>query len=229
MPRDDPDERRVPVPEELHGLPQVSVHLRERGGVPRDPGRSAPGGWGHRQPGHNRVPERVPRRPERDVHGRNRKFRPGTRREGQGADEVRPGVPGTRDGAVYARRAVQGPGRGDTDARQRARVRRGEGLLRARHRRPLSLRPERPALRQEQGCRGDEARDDVHDRADGERGDAQDEALAGRVDGGDGGWRAERAVRAHHGGDGNRPGRSHETHRKLAPVLLSIVIDVVLG
>ena len=37
-----------------------------------------------------------------------------------------------------------------------------------------SLRPECPALRQEQGCRGDEARDDVHDRADGERGHAQD-------------------------------------------------------
>ena len=85
--------------------------------------------------------------------------------------------------------------------------------MRSRHRSSVPLRPERPALRQEQGGRHHEARDDVHDRADGERGHAQDEALAGRVDGGDGGWRKERSVRAHDGGDGNRAGRSHQAHR----------------
>ena len=117
--------------------------------------------------------------------------------------------------------------RGDTDARQR----RGYGVVkdfRARHRALFHCAPNVPHYAKNKAVVVMKP-DDVYDRADGERGDAQDEALAGRVDGGDGGWRAERAVRAHHGGDGNRPGRSHETHRKLAPVLLSIVIDVVLG
>ena len=79
MPRDDPDERRVPVPAELHGLPQVTLHVGERGGVPRDPRRPAVGRWRHRQPGHNRVPQRVPRRFKRDVFCRDRDVRPGAR------------------------------------------------------------------------------------------------------------------------------------------------------
>ena len=73
------NERRVPVPAELHGLPKVTLHVSERGGVPRDPRRPAVGRWRHRQPGHNRVPQRVPRRFKRDVFCRDRDVRPGAR------------------------------------------------------------------------------------------------------------------------------------------------------
>ena len=64
------------------------------------------------------------------------------------------GVPRARHRAVSPRDAIPRSRGGDSDACARGRIRRGEGFLRARHRRALSLRSERAALREKQGSAG---------------------------------------------------------------------------
>jgi len=200
--------RRLPVAVELLQLPQVVLHERERGHLPRDTGRAAAAGRRRVERRRHGVPSRLPRRLERD----------GVRRELRRKVEEAPDdgvqVPLQGDRGREARGAVSRHRRGGHSSRAQEGRERREELLRARDRDVVSLRAERAALREEQSRRRDENRPRVYDRADDKRGRLEGCDVAGRVDGGDEGREQERAVRAHDGRDGRRRGRADGEERE---------------
>ena len=153
--------RRLPVPPRLQGLPQVGLHERQRGHLPRHPGRPSPRGRRHRQHRRHGLHPRRPRRHRRDLPRRRRRrgVAPARRAHPRGDDARHPrGPPRARDQRHRPRHR---------ELRQALRLRRRARLHRPRHRPRVPLRAHRPALR-----RGAPLRDrhraghDVHDRAD---------------------------------------------------------------
>ena len=66
--------RRLPVDARLQGLPQVAVHIGQRGRLPRHPGQHRAPGRRHREHRHHGVHRRRARRHRRDVpRGRRRR------------------------------------------------------------------------------------------------------------------------------------------------------------
>ena len=57
----------LPLPTKLRPLPQIRLHVRERSNLPRNPRSTPPGRRRHPQYRRDRLPRRLPRRPERDL------------------------------------------------------------------------------------------------------------------------------------------------------------------
>ena len=133
--------RRLPEHAGLPGLPEVAVHLAERGDLPRHPGRHGDRGRRHRERGHHRVHRRRARRHQRHVPGRRgrRGVPPARRADLRGDDARRP--------RGHAGPAAERGRPGHRVLRAPVRLRRGQGLHRARDRDHVPLRPDRPALR----------------------------------------------------------------------------------
>ena len=134
-------------PAQLPRVPEVDLHLRERGDLPRHPRQPSPRGRGHREPRHHRLPPRHARRLLGDVP----RGRGGPRRPAARPGRARVPREGHLGGA--ARPADLGHRPRDRGARLAARLRRGALVLRPRHRRdvphlapdPAPLRPVRAA------------------------------------------------------------------------------------
>ena len=121
--------QRVPEPARLPGLPEVGVHVGQRGDLPRHPRRPRPRRGRHRQHRRHRLRRRRARRHQRDV--RRRPHRPGV--QAPGARDER--VPRPRDRSGAPRCAAPRHRARDRDARPRRGFQRRAGVRRSRHRR----------------------------------------------------------------------------------------------
>ena len=121
--------QRVPEPTRLQGLPEVGVHVGERGDLPRHPRRSPTRRRRHRQHRRHRLRRRRARRHQRDVRRRSR--RPGI--QALGARHER--VPRPRDRSGAPRRAPPRHRPRDRDPRTPRRLQRRAVVRRSRHRR----------------------------------------------------------------------------------------------
>ena len=133
--------RRLPVDARLQGLPQVAVHLGQRGDLPRHPGHDRPERRRHRQRRHHGVHRRRARRHRRDLPGRRR------RRGVTAAGRAHPRGDDAGDQGGRTRPAGQRDRPGDRVLREAVRLRRGARLHRARHRHGVPLRAGHPPLR----------------------------------------------------------------------------------
>ena len=183
--------RRLPEHARLPRLPEVAVHVPERGHLPRHTGRHGDLRRRHRQCRHHRFYRRSSWRHERDVPGRRR---------GRGVPAAG-GADARGDDARHPRGGAGPPAQrhrpGDRVVRAPVRLRGGPGLHRARDRPDVPLRPGRAALRRSRRPGDHGARHDVHDRADAHARHHRVRHLAGRLDSADRGRPAHRPVRAH--------------------------------
>ena len=154
--------RRLPLDAGLQGLPEVAVHLGQRGDLPRHPGQHRAARRRHRQHRHHGLHRRRPRRHRCHLPRRRR-------RRG-----VRLLVERTREALTRGRSRRSRPGApdqrgrpGDRVLRPALRLRRRPRLHRARHRHVLPLRAghSRTTTTRAYDHR-DGARHDLHDRAD---------------------------------------------------------------
>ncbi len=133
--------RCVSVDPRLPRLPEVALHLAERGHLPRHPRLNRGGRRRHPEHRHHRVHRRRSRRHQRDLlrrRGRRRVAQP----RGAHPGGSRPGHSGGCAGPpVQCHRA------GDRELREEIWLRRRPRFHRARHRHAVPLRSDRPALR----------------------------------------------------------------------------------
>ena len=129
--------RRLPLDARLQGLPEVAVHERQRGDLPRHPRQPRGRGRRHRQHRHHRLPRRRARRHQRHLP------HPGRRQE------VRDLVERTREAlrrainAVKPGRRINVIGRVIESYARAVRLRRRTRVHRPRHRLVVPLRPGR--------------------------------------------------------------------------------------
>ena len=130
-----------PSPLNYHGLPQVAVHLGQRGHLPRHPRRPAAGRRRHRQPRRHRLPRRGARRHQRHLPGR--RGRRGVADAGQGdrASASTSGSPPSCPG-----RPISDIGQAIESPRRPPPLRRGADVRRPRDRRAVPHRAERAPL-----------------------------------------------------------------------------------